>query len=46
MGENYVHEIVSDILQDRFEENDEGNIIPRREKKKSLLPKFDHLETY
>ena len=40
-----VEEIVNDVLQDRFE-HEEENHPPHRNKKKSILPKFDHLETY
>ena len=66
----YVENVVSDILQDKFEENEEENWPPNQvvvkiglllwvrislrplkkltqhKRKKTLLPKFDHLETY
>ena len=49
-----LEDIVSDIMGDRYEENDENDYFPgdsqtgytRKPKKKSVLPKFDHLETY
>ena len=48
----YVENIVSDILADRFEEDDDEdenwppNQLTQHKRKKSVLPKFDHLETY
>lgn len=47
----YVENIVSDIMADRYEEDDEDenwppNQLTQHKRKKSVLPKFDHLETY